>query len=108
MNEITIEKLFGGNSIPSSPFEKLPKMLFQKIFSHLNLNTLSKLFSLNKFFLKLLCDSTPSTNQIWRNYLDQTMEEAELDELLKEIKRTKFEEKLNKYCLFIKYFQGKN
>eukprot|EP01091_Cochliopodium_minus_P011430 TRINITY_DN3237_c0_g2_i1.p1 TRINITY_DN3237_c0_g2~~TRINITY_DN3237_c0_g2_i1.p1 ORF type:complete len:297 (-),score=72.47 TRINITY_DN3237_c0_g2_i1:46-936(-) len=110
MNKLAVDKLFKdiGEIKPSSPFELLPKLiLIGEIFSYLNGKDILKIWTLNKYFLKLLCDNSNYTNQIWKRFLKNEggleLEEIELDQYLKSFQKTAFETKMNRYCLLYKY-----
>ena len=81
-----------------SEFEKLPKVLYFKMFSLLSLKDLSVLSRLNKFFLRLLCSSSNLIDSIWKIHL----EKSNLGFQSEKIKKTPFEEKMNKYSLLCK------
>ena len=88
-----------------SEFEKLPKVLYFKMFSLLSLKDLSVLLRLNKFFLRLLCSSSNLIDSIWKIHLEKSnlgFQSEMIEKEIEEIKKTPFEEKMNKYSLLCK------
>ena len=94
---------------PSNEFEKLPKNILSEIFCYLNLKDLNKIWKMNKFFLKLLCDSNCATI-VWKHFCKVLIDfkeennKNEVDEFLKGNKFSTIENKMNKYCLFLKHY----
>ena len=64
------------------------------------------MFVLNKFFFKILSESNPSTNNIWKSFFEteEVIDEIELQSFLKEIDTNDFDKKMNAYYLFFKVF----
>ena len=90
---------------PQNEFENLPKFLLSKIISSLQLKDISKIWVLNKFFFKFLCEKSPSTNNIWISYLSSDLKDIdpiEIDSHLKEYNLTPYEKRMNKYHMYLK------
>jgi len=90
-------------------FEKLPKNVLAEIFCKLKSKDLAAIWRLNKYFFKLLFDS-PCSTILWKNqsisYFE--LEPEKLEEELSNLDRKQFsawEQHLNKYCLFFKYYR---
>jgi hypothetical protein len=91
------------NSQANNQFERIPKVLLSKIFAYLDLKNLSKLFLLNKFFLKILSESSTSINKLWKDYFDgDQIDEIQIESFLKEIEITEFDKRMNKNYLYLK------
>ena len=106
-NSELIEKIFLGieNSKASNQFESLPKVLLSKIFCYLDAKNITKVFVLNKFFLKIMTESSLSTNNTWKSFLErdgEVINQIELSSFLKEIKKSEYEKKMNSYHLYFK------
>ena len=102
-----IEKIFLGieNSKASNQFESLPKVLLSKIFCYLDAKNITKVFVLNKFFLKIMTESSLSTNNTWKSFLErdgEVIDQIEIENYLKVLKTTDYEKKMNSYHLYFK------
>eukprot|EP01091_Cochliopodium_minus_P018900 TRINITY_DN7779_c0_g1_i1.p1 TRINITY_DN7779_c0_g1~~TRINITY_DN7779_c0_g1_i1.p1 ORF type:complete len:309 (-),score=50.53 TRINITY_DN7779_c0_g1_i1:28-933(-) len=101
-----IEKLFSDNPKPLSDLEKLPKNVLSNILYYLPPKDLAIVWRLNKYFLNILSESNSAT-LIWKNlckiYLDKIEIDLEMEDFIQSLKKTEFEKKLNKYCLYFKH-----
>ena len=107
IKDFDVEKLFKTNTENLTDFEKLPKNIHSTICEYLEINEISKLFLLNKFFLNLLANSNCATI-VWKYktecYLNQIgLGDLNVEEYCQDLILDPYEKKLNKYYIFMKH-----
>ena len=96
----------------STPFEKLPKIILNEIFSHLNISELIKISSTNKFLFNLIFNKQNlSSKMIWLSKYKEYMEEEilnedSIDQFINEREWSKYQSNFNPFYLAFKYNLG--
>ena len=97
----------------STPFEKLPKVILNSIFSHLSISELIKISSTNKFLFNLifnkqnLCSKTIWLSK-YKEYLgEETLNEDKIEQYINNNRKlSKYRSYFNPFYLAIKYYLG--
>ena len=103
-----IDKFFESvlSSQPNSKFEKLPKFLLSQIFIFLDAKNLKNIMLLNKYFFKVLIESTSSADVIWKSFFKEKIDPEIVENHFNDAKnKSPFDKMLNKNLLFVKVFQ---